>query len=160
MNEHEMLQRTQAALERSGIEDELVAAGIFFPRGHFGGAFAGGMIGDSLAPGGVAGSIATVGGAEAGMHAVDAASPMPDRCFVGVSATKVYGFDSEREHGGREPTALVFAVGRDGLEVNVHQRVNVRVLELIAPDSGAAIELEGPRMPGFHAGSVIDALHS
>ncbi len=160
MNEHEVLQRTQAALELSGIEDELVAAGIFFPRGHFGGAFAGGMIGDSIAPGGVADSIATVGGAQAGMHAVDAASPMPDRCFVGVSATKVYGFDSERERGGREPTDLVFAVEREGLEVNVHQRVNVRVLEMIAPDSGAAIELEGPRMPGFHAGSVIDALHS
>ena len=86
--------------------------------------------------------------------------PMPDRCFVGVSATKVYGFDSERERGGREPTDLVFAVEREGLEVNVHQRVNARVLEMIAPDSGPAIELEGPRMPGFHAGSVIDALHS
>jgi len=37
------------------------------------------------------------------------------------------------------------------------KRFNVRVLELINSD-GAAIELEGPRLPGFHAGSVIDAL--
>ncbi len=43
--------------------------------------------------------------------------------------------------------------------MKVHQRFNVRVLELIGED-GAAIELEGPRMPGFHAGSVIDALRS
>jgi hypothetical protein len=35
--------------------------------------------------------------------------------------------------------------------------VNVRVLELIGSD-GAAIELEGPRLPGFHVGSVLAAL--
>ena len=40
----------------------------------------------------------------------------------------------------------------------MHQRVNVRVLELIDGPSGDKIELEGPRLPGFHAGSVIDAL--
>jgi hypothetical protein len=157
VDEHAMLQRTQAALARAGVEDELVAAAVFLPRGHFGGAFAGGLIGDSLAPGGVAGAIATVGGAAAGSHAVDVASPVPERCFVGVSASKVYGFDSEREHG-REPTQLVFAVAREGLGVKVHQRFNVRVLELIDGGSGTAIELEGPRLPGFHTGSVIDAL--
>lgn len=157
MNEQEMLERTQAALARAGIQDELVAAAIFMPRGHFGGAFAGGLIGDSLVGDGLAGSIATVGGAIAGSHAVDAASGLPERCFVCVSETRVYGFDSEREHG-REPTGLVFAVPREGLEVKVHQRVNVRVLELIDGESGAAIELEGPRLPGFHAGDVIHAL--
>ena len=72
---------------------------------------------------------------------------MPDRCFVGVSESKVYGFDSERELG-RDPTDLVFGVEREGLEVKVHQRVNVRVLELIDSETGAAIELEGPACPG------------
>jgi hypothetical protein len=160
MNETEMLHRTQAALERSGVEDELVAAGIFLPRGHFAGAFAGGLAGDSLAGGGLAGSVATAGGAAAGMHAADAASAMPDRSFVGVSATRVYGFGSERAKGGREPTDIVFAVDREGLEVKVHQRFNVRVRELIESRSGAAIELEGPRLPGFHAGAVINAVRS
>jgi hypothetical protein len=32
------------------------------------------------------------------------------------------------------------------------------VLELVDGAWGAAIELEGPRLPGFHAGDVIDAL--
>ena len=114
MNGHEVLQRTQAALELSGIEDELVAAGIFF-REATSGRVCRRHDRRLVVPGGVADSIATVGGAQAGMHAVDAASPMPDRCFVGVSATKVYGFDSEREHGGREPTDLVFAVDARGL---------------------------------------------
>ena len=141
------------------MDDKLIAAGVFLPRGHFAGAFAGGLVADALVPDGLAGSIAEAGGVMAGMAAADAASPLPDRSFVAVSATHVYGFDSEREYG-RHPTALVFAVERAGLTVNVHQRVNVRVLELIHGSTGSAIELEGPRLPGFHAGSVIDALHS
>ena len=69
----------------------------------------------------------------------------------------MYGFDTERGKGGRVPTRVVFALDRESLQVKVHQRFNVRVLELINSD-GAAIELEGPRLPGFHAGSVIGAL--
>ena len=150
-----MLERTQAALVRAGIDDQLVAAAVFLPRGHFGGAIAGGLIGDSLP-----GDLGAVGGAAGviiGAHAADAASPMPDRCFVAVSETKVYGFDSERE-GGRHPTGLVFNVARDGLEVKVHQRVNVRVLELVDSSSGSSIQLEGNRIPLTHTKDVIDAL--
>lgn len=155
MNEQEMVSRAQAALGRIGVEDSVEAAAIFLPRGHFGGAFAGGLIGDEL----VGGGIGAAGGALAGMKAVDAAAPTPERCMVAVTAARVYGFDTERGHGGRVPTEAVFGVDRAGLEVKVHQRVNVRVLELIGQD-GAAIELEGPRLPGFHAGAVIDALRS
>lgn len=153
MNEEEMVERCQAALDKAGVSDTVVAASIFMPRGTFGGAFAGGMIGDELVPGGVG----TAGGALAGMKTVAANSPVPERCMVAASKTRVYGFDTERDHG-RMPTALVFAVAREGLEAKVHQRFNVRVLELI-DKSGAAIELEGPRLPGFHASSIIDELH-
>jgi len=153
MNEQEMVGRVQAALGRHGIDEPVEAAAIFLPRGHFAGAFAGGLIGDGL----VGGGIGAAGGALAGMKAADAVAPTPERCMIGVTAGKVYGFDTERGDGGRVPTQAVFAVDRAGLEVKVHQRVNVRVLELIGRD-GAAIELEGPRLPGFHAGSVIDAL--
>jgi hypothetical protein len=152
VNEREMASRAQGALERHGIDERVEAAAIFFPRGHFGGAFAGGLIGGELA-----GGVGAAGGALAGMKAADAARPTPERCMVAVTAAKVYGFDTERGRGGRVPTQAVFAVDRAALEVKVHARVNVRVLELIGAD-GAAIELEGPRLPGFHAGAVIDAL--
>jgi hypothetical protein len=56
------------------------------------------------------------------------------------------------------PTALVFQVPRAGLTAKVHQRVNVRVLELIDTDSGSRIELEGNRVPLTHSKDVIDAL--
>ena len=153
-----MIEKTQAALARAGVDDTVEAAGVFLPRGHFGGAIAGGMIGDSLLGDGLAGAVGGAAGVIAGAHLVDANSPMPERCFVCVTASRVYGFDSEREHG-RVPTDLVFAVDRDELEVKVHQRVNVRVLELLDSKTGAAIELEGPRLPGFHAGSVFEVLH-
>jgi len=82
--------------------------------------------------------------------------------MASVAAAIVFGWfvrRASRPSARGWPTGLVFAVPREGLEVKVHQRVNVRVLELIDGESGAAIELEGPRLPGFHAGAVIDALH-
>jgi hypothetical protein len=154
VKEREMVSRTQAALERNGIGERVEAAAIFLPRGHFAGAFAGGLVGNELA-----GGIGAAGGALAGMKAADAAAPTPERCMVAVTAAKVYGFDTERGHGGRVPTQMVFAVDRATLQMNVHQRLNVRVLELIGAD-GAAIELEGPRLPGFNAGAVIAALRA
>jgi hypothetical protein len=42
--------------------------------------------------------------------------------------------------------------------VEVHKRVNVRVLELIHPESGSRIELEGSRVPLTHSKDVIEAL--
>jgi hypothetical protein len=51
-------------------------------------------------------------------------------------------------------------VPRDGLEAKVHQRVNVRVLELIETESGSRIELEGMRLPITHSKDVIEELTS
>jgi hypothetical protein len=150
-----MVDKVSAALARRGIQDEIVAAAMFFPRGHFGGAFGGGLIGGDLGDrmSGLAGGL----GAAAGQHANDGASGLPERMLVGVSATTVYGFGTrrEREH---EPTDLVFRLPRSQLDVRVHERVNVRVVELFERTTGARIELEGARMPGFHVGDVLHAL--
>ena len=40
----------------------------------------------------------------------------------------------------------------------MHQRVNVRVLELIHEDTNSNIELEGNRLPLTHTKDVIDEL--
>jgi hypothetical protein len=55
------------------------------------------------------------------------------------------GFVAPTQHS--EPTTLVFQVPRAGLTVKVHERVNVRILELIETASGSQIELEGNRLP-------------
>ena len=59
---------------------------------------------------------------------------------------------------GDLPGAMVFRAERSGLEVKVDKRVNVRVLELIHPETGSRIELEGNRVPLTHSKDVIEAL--
>ena len=153
-----MVDLVQGALAARGIRDEVLAAGQFNPRGHTGGLFAGGLAGGEA--GGLlgeAGEIVGQGvGSVAGMQAADASSGLPASMLVGVSATMVYGFAAATRHS--EPTALVFGVPRAGLTAKVHQRVNVRVLELIDNASGARIELEGNRLPVTHSKDVIDTL--
>jgi hypothetical protein len=158
MSEDKMLEAVQAALGDQGIDDQLEAVGQFNPRGHTGGGFAGGLIGGDI--GGVAGSlgdaVGTVAGYSAGTRAADATSGLPEWMLIGVSATAVYGFAGRSR--SKEPTDLVFQVPRERLEVKVHQRVNVRVLELIDDSTGSRIELEGNRIPLTHSKDVIDLL--
>jgi hypothetical protein len=158
MSEEKMLEAVQAALAQRGIEDKLIAAGQFMPRGHTGGTFLGAVVGD--AAGSVGGDIAEaageVAGALAGARMADARSGLPPFMLIGVSDKAVYGFAGRSRR--KEPTDLAFQVPRDGLSVKVHQRANVRVLELIDDASGSKIELEGNRLPITHSKDVIDVL--
>jgi len=158
MSEQKMIEVVRAAMADQGIQDEVVAVGEFVPRGHTGGAIVGGMVGDTVGGvfGNLGGSIGTVGGFIAGAEATDDASGLPSRMLVAVSPDAVYGFASHSRN--KEPSSLVFQVPRDGLKAKVHQRVNVRVLELIDDSSGEAIELEGSRVPLTHSEDVIRAL--
>ncbi len=158
MSEETMVELVQKALEERGIKDRVEAVGQFNPRGHSGGMFVGGLMGGDAgsALGGVGESVGVGAGSLAGMRAADAASGLPDKMLVGVSATTVYGFAAPTRHS--EPTALAFQVPRDGVTAKVHQGVNVRVLELIDDASGSRIELEGNRLPVTHSKDVIEAL--
>ena len=159
MSEESMLELVQGALRDGGIEDELIAVGQFNPRGHVGGLFAGGLAGSDA--GGhlganIGGDIGLAAGSLAGMHAADRASGLPSNMLVAVSADNVYGFDAPTRHS--EPRGIVFRLPRGRVEAKVHQRVNVRILELIDSHSGDKIELEGNRLPITHSGDVIKAL--
>ena len=158
MSEEAMENAVQQALTREGIADELLAAGQFSPRGMSGSIFAGGFAGSEV--GEVGGSVGEAVGEAAGMiggpRATAAASGMPEFMLVGVTADAVYGFEGRSR--SKEPGALVFKAERSGLEVKVHQRVNVRVLELIHPETDSRIELEGNRVPLTHSKDVIETL--
>lgn len=158
MSEERMVELVQNALSERGIEDEVIAAGQFNPRGHSGGLFVGGLTGGDVGSmfGGAGESVGTGAGALAGMRAADAASGLPATMLVGASESMVYGFGARTRRD--EPTALAFQVPRAGLTVKVHPRVNVRVLELIDEASGPRIELEGNRVPLTHSKDVIQAL--
>jgi hypothetical protein len=154
----EMPALVQRALAARGIDDEVIAAGEFNPRGHSGAMFAGGLAGGEVGEklGGLGEGVGVATGSIAGMHASDAASGLPERMLIGVSPTTVYGFAERTRH--EEPTELLFRISRADLTVSVHQRVNVRVLELIDGSSDSRIELEGNRIPVTHSRDVIEAL--
>jgi len=158
MSEEGMEHAVQKALAREGIDEQVLAAGQFNPRGHTGAMFAGGLAGGGVggAAGEVGEDIGEVVGAVGGARASDASHGMPSWMLVGVTAESVYGFDGRSR--SKTPGALVFQANRKGLEVKVHKRVNVRVLELIHTESGSRIELEGNRVPLTHSKDVIAAL--
>ena len=158
MSEETMERVVQQALAREGIADEVIAAGQFSPRGQVGSLFAGGLVGGSLGEvgGSVGQAFGDVAGSIGGMRANAAAHGMPEFMLVGVTVDGVYGFEGRSR--SKEPGAMVFKAARAGLEVKVHKRVNVRVLELIHPESNSRIELEGSRIPVTHSKDVIEAL--
>jgi hypothetical protein len=157
MSEEEMVASMEGALRDLGVEEKIEAVGQFEPRGHTGAMFAGGLIGDSLTSGlgGLADSVGTVGGIIGAAKIHDASTGLPGNMLVGASDTHVYGFSAR---GRRAVESLVFRVDRANLTVKVHQRVNVRILELIDATSGSTIQLEGNRIPLTHSKDVIDVL--
>jgi hypothetical protein len=113
MSEATMIELVQRALDRFGIEDEVVAVGQFNPRGHVGGLFAGGLVGGdagSRLGGAIGGDIGVATGSIAGQRAADQASGLPSSVLVAVSAERVYGFDAPTRHS--DPRALVFNLRR------------------------------------------------
>jgi hypothetical protein len=157
MKEQELVDRVTALLDEEGAGEEVLAAGVFNPRGHTGAMFAGGFAGDSAGGGlgQLAGSIGTAGGAMAGAKVHDAASGLPEWLVVAVTPTAVVGFDTDRR---RRPAHAIFRLDRARLETKVHQRVNVRILELIDRETGANVQLEGNRVPTVHTGEVLQVL--
>jgi hypothetical protein len=155
MSEESMERSVQDALAREGIAVEVLAAGQFSPRGRSGSLFLGGVAGDSL--GGVAGAAGAAVGTVAGMagatEATGALRGLPDHMVVGVTADAVYGFAGAMKAG-----PLAFQIPREHLKATVHQRVDVRVLELTDEESGSKIELEGNRLPMTHSKDVISEL--
>ena len=155
-----MIAAVHAALDHHGIDDTIREVGQFMPRGMTGSMFAGGMIGGDIggAFGEVGDAIGTAAGALGGIATNAESRGMPTQMLVGASDSMVYGFKMSK--GGRrgEPHELVFRVPRERLDVRVHGRVNVRVLELIDEETGSKIELEGNRLPVTHSHDLIKFL--
>jgi hypothetical protein len=157
MSEESMVEMVQAALDELRVDDRIVAVGEFEPRGHSGSAFVGGLVGGEAgdALGGVGGALGVAAGSVGAQRYADAASGLPPSIIIGVSETTVYGFAGRRS---RLQSGVLFRLPRADLSATVHQRVNVRVLELVDGSSGSRLELEGNRLPVTHSKDVIDLL--
>ncbi len=91
----------------------------------------------------------------AARRATDAGSGLPSTMIISVCATTVYGFAGRRSHLN---SGIVFRLSRATLTAEVHQRPNVRVLDLVDASSGSRLELEGNRLPVTHSKDVIELL--
>jgi hypothetical protein len=153
-----MIRAVQAALDDRGIDDTIAEVGQFSPRGLSGSTFAGAMVGDEVgdALGGVGDAVGTAAGILGAREATARSSGLPSQMIVGASESMIYGFKMRSRRA--EPHDLVFQVPRAGLEVKVHGRVNVRVLELVDRTTGSKIELEGNRLPITHSHDFIKYL--
>ena len=92
MSEDEIIEHAQQALADAGVDDTLVAAGEFSPRGRSGASIAGGVAGSeagSMIGGGFGDAVGLVAGFAAGGRAADAASGLPAYIVVAVSETTV-----------------------------------------------------------------------
>jgi hypothetical protein len=79
MSEEAVERAVQQALAREGIDEQVLAAGQFNPRGHTGSMFVGGLAGGEAGElgGSVGEAVGDVAGAAGGMRANAASSGMP-----------------------------------------------------------------------------------
>ena len=157
MNEQKLLSEAQAVV---GQDDVLLAAGVFQPRGTQAGMSGGAAVGGSLAHG-VAGMALTAAGMVAGERAgqtVASGTPTPRWTVLAVSSERIYGLTGYGEGFAIRPGAVFAVLRRDEVETTVHERVGVRVLEIVETGSGAALELETARLGGWHGADVLRLL--
>ena len=78
--------------------------------------------------------------------------------MLAVSAKRIYGLAGYGEGFAIRPGAVFAVLRRDEVETKVHERVGVRVLEIVETGSGAALELETARLGGWHGTDVLRLL--
>ena len=139
-----------------GEGEQVVAAGIFQPRGTTGGRM--GATGAGFATDNIVGEIA---GAAAGIEAGRAMSHVdgvPRWTMLAVTPTTLYAIACGQHGVGWQPQEMFATVDRSRAHVTVHGRVNVRTLSVVDPDSGRIYQWEGNRIGRAHTKAVIGAL--
>ncbi len=157
MNERALLSQAQEVV---GQDDVLLAAGVFQPRGTQAGVSGGAAVGGGLARG-VAGMALTAAGIAVGGLAGQTAAgdlPTPRWTVLAVSANRIYGLTGHGEGFAIRPGEVFAVLRRDEVETRVHERVGVRVLEIVETASGTALELETARLGGRHGTDVLRLL--
>lgn len=139
-------------------DQDVVAAGIFQPRGTTGG-MAGttgaGFATDSLA-GEVAGAAAGIGAGRAMAH-VDG---VPRWTMLAVTPSTLHALACGQHGVGWQPESVFATFDRSAIRATVHGRVNVRTLTIEDPATGRTYEWEGNRIGPAHAKAVIEALEA
>jgi hypothetical protein len=146
----------EEAAEYLGGGEQVVAAGIFEPRGTSGGMI--GATGAGFATDNIVGELAGVAaGVESG-RAMSHVDGVPRWTMLAVTPTTLYAIRCGQHGVGWQPQETFATFDRSTAHITVHGRVNVRTLTVEDPATGKTYQWEGNRMGPAHAKAVIEAL--
>lgn len=148
----------EEATRAVGGDVQVLAAGVFEPRGAMGGMLgvtAAGLSTDNIV-GEVAGAIGGLAAGDVMAHEDD----VPRHTLLAVTPDRLYAFSADAEHGRWVAQARFATFDRSSIRVTVHGRVNVRTLTVEDPASGRSYQWEGNRIGPDHAKAVIEALEA
>jgi hypothetical protein len=155
VSDEKLIEEARAFL---GEGEQVLAAGIFQPRGTTGGMM--GVTGAGLATDNIVGEVAGVAaGLESGrvMAGVD---DVPRWTLLAVTPSELHALRAKQAHVGWAVDGPFARFDLDRIRVTVHGRLNVRILTVDDPDSGRRYEWEGNRIGPAHAKAVIEALEA
>ncbi|MGH2629315.1 MAG: hypothetical protein ACRDHI_01985 [Actinomycetota bacterium] len=155
MSDEKLIEQAQTFL---GEGEQVVAAGIFQPRGTTGGMMS--ATGAGFATDNIVGEVA---GAAAGLESGRAMShvdSVPRWTMLAVTPTTLHAIACDQHGVGWQPKETFATFDRSKARVAVHGRVNVRTLTVEDPDSDRTYQWEGNRIGPAHAKAVIEALEA
>jgi hypothetical protein len=150
-----LIEEAQAFL---GEGEQVLAAGMFEPRGS-----TGGLIGATSAGFATDNIVGEIAGAAAGLEAGRAMSHVdgvPRWTMLAVTPATLYAIACDQHAVGWQPRETFATFDRSKVRFTVHGRVNVRTLTVEDPDSARSYQWEGNRIGPAHAKAVIEALEA
>jgi len=141
-----------------GEGEQVIAAGIFQPRGTSGGM--GGAMSAGLATNNIVGELAGAAASVESGRAMSHVDGVPRWTMLAVTPTTLYAIACGQHGIGWQPKETFATFDRTNARFTVHGRVNVRTLSVEDPSSGRTYQWEGNRIGPAHAKAVIEALEA
>lgn len=141
-----------------GGGEQVVAAGIFEPRGTSGGM--GGAMGAGLATNNIVGELAGAAASIEAGRAMSHVDGVPRWTMLAVTPATLYAIACGQHGVGWQPQEVFATFDRSTARFTVHGRLNVRTLTVEDPSSGHTYQWEGNRIGPAHAKTVIAALEA
>jgi hypothetical protein len=153
MSDEKLIEQAHAFL---GEGEQVLAAGMFEPRGS-----TGGLIGATSAGFATDNIVGEIAGAAAGLEAGRAMShvdDVPRWTMLAVTPSTLHAIACGQHGIGCQPESTFASFDRSRIKATVHRRVNVRTLTIEDPDSARTYQWEGNRIGPAHAKDVFRAL--
>jgi len=163
LSEKSLIEATQQAI---GDQGQVLAAGVFQPRGSAGAVTGGAILGSAarLIPGigNVAAEAIEMAAAEGGYaarHGLAAEGGVPVYTLIAVTPQHLFAFRAERDRLLGFKAGEPFATwDREHVAFSVHARAKVRTFEIHDLQTDQRYEMEAPRFSKMHGSLVLKLL--